>query len=245
MVNFLGFWALFIGLLLSWGLVIYSPAHYFYWFILCLVFAVFLSYVSTRNDKQFKSYIIDCLSFVLLCTGIFFWLLWLDFGIIKYIIAALVWMAIVYFMRDSRSMGVLARKTKLGIFFAGTFFWATISFGLLTVLGWKIWHCLIIFIFSFAVLSFTGIQIIADNSKDKIKAWLLCLVLSAQLFSVIVWLPFTEVTLALILTIFILFIYDLLKYYLNPDLILRRIIKSKIIVYLIFLALALISTPWY
>ena len=70
------------------------------------------------------------------------------------------------------------------------------------------------------------------------------LLLGAEVFSVLVWLPFTEVTLGLLLTIIMLAAYDLLKYLTKPELIVRRIIVKKLVVYVFFLVLVLASTPW-
>lgn len=244
MLSFLGFWASLAGLLVSWELVLYSPARVFYWFGLCLVCSSFLVFLLTKNDPGWKKGLIDRLSFVLFCVGAFWWFLWLDLNVIKYIIPFVIWGSIVYFARDSRNMGIISKNEKLAIFFGGVFFWSAISFGLSTVLGWKLWQVLLIFLVSFAVLCWPAMRSVSENSLKKIKAYLLLILLAVEMFAVIAWLPFTEATLALILTIFVLFIYDLEKYYLNPELINRRIITRKIVIYLLFFCLALISTPW-
>jgi len=245
MLSFLSFWALLGGLLLSWELVLYSPSHIFYWFVLCLFCSFFLILILTKNVLDWKKGFADYISFILFCSGAFWWFLWLDFNVIKYAIPFVIWWFIVYFAKESRKMGVISKKEKLVIFFGGTFFWSAISFGLLTVLGWRLWYCLLIFVFSFSFLSFSSVGLISDLPMQKIKSWLLMILLSAEFFICFAWLPFAENTLSLITTLCVLFVYDFQKYYLDPGLIKRKIILKKIILYLLFFCLALASTPWY
>ncbi|OIO49530.1 MAG: hypothetical protein CO042_00410 [Parcubacteria group bacterium CG_4_9_14_0_2_um_filter_41_8] len=246
MFYFALFWASLIGLLASWEMALYSPAYIFYWFGLCLASSVLSALFLTKNSENWKKATISRLSIVLFSIGVLWWLLWIDFVLVKYTIPFILWILIVYLVQNSYKMGVLGRKEKLALFFGGTYFWSAISYGLLTVLGWKIWLCLLIFLASFGILIFSVVQIISDDMDyRKTKAFILSLFIGAEFFVVISWLPFASATLALILSVGALFVYDLIKYYVNPDLIRRRIIARKIIVYALFLLLALLSTPWH
>jgi len=244
MVIPLFFWLFFACILLSWELVLFYPAYVFYWSVLCILSSTALSWILVKDEEKTKTSIPHQLSFVFLCLGIFCSLLWVDFQFIKYFVPAVVWFAILYLIKSGAKIGIMRKTTKLGIFLAGTFFWATVSFGLLTVLGWQMWKVFLFFLFFFSFISWPGVSILESDSLRNIKAWLLLILLTAELFAVAAWLPFTESTLALILTLFVMLIYDLEKYFVDPLLIRKRIIVKKILVYFIFLVIVLISTPW-
>ena len=226
-------------------MALYAPSSVFYWFGLCLLASIGVSAFLTKNSETRKIRLIDALSFILLCVGVFWWVLWIDFAIIKYAIPLIIWAVFAHLGTDSFKMGVLSRKERLGLFFGGTFFWASVCFGLLTVLGWSIWVCALIFLACFSLFSYGACQILSDNKIKNTSAYLLVLFLAAEFFIVIAWLPFADATLALIFVVCILFVYDFAKYYVSPELIRKRIVTKKFAVYFLFLILALFSTPWY
>lgn len=244
MVAYALFWTFFSCILLSWELVLVYPAQIFYLIFLCILASTALSWFLVKDEEKTKSSILNQISFIFLCLGIFFWLLWLDFIFVKFAVPFVLWIAIFYIIRGSDKTGIMRKITKLGIFLGGTFFWSSISYGLLTVLGWQLWQVFLIFLFSFIFISWPAVKTLEPDSLNYIKAWILLVLLGAELFAVIAWLPFTELTLALILTLFVMFVYDLEKYFIDPLLIRRRIIIKKALIYLIFLCLVLISTPW-
>ena len=239
------FWIFQIGLASSWELVLINPSHVFYWIILCVASALYLAWFCSRKEEKTKQALLDQISFVLLSIGIFWWVLWLDFEWLKFASPVLFWAIFAYLTYDSAKNGVFSKNLKLAIFFGGIFFWSTIAYGLLTVIGWGLWLVLLIFFLSFALISWPSICLLGDHRSQRIKAWFLILFLSAELFSVIAWLPFTGPMLSVILTIGLLFIYDLEKYYISPEKIRTKIIAKKIFVYLFFLAGVLFSTPWH
>jgi hypothetical protein len=244
MFSIIGYWVVLISLLASWEMVLLQPERILYWFYICLVSCGLLSWMLIKERTTWKHILVDRLSFVIFCTGVFWWMLWLDFSLIKFAVPVIVWAALVYLLRGIQST-MHTSKLSLALFFSGVFFWGTISYGLLTVIGWPLWQTLVVFLLSFGLLAAGVVHNISDDSNKQIRAWLLLLLLGVEFFSVVAWLPFTEVTLSLILTICVLFVYDLEKYYINPEFIRKNIITKKVILYTLFLAIILISTPWH
>ena len=247
MIKILSFWLLSMALLVSWEALLIQPIRLFYWLAICLISSAVLGWLATKSDENTIHANIDRLVFVVFSLGVFWWLLWIDYEYLKFAFPVIVWVILLYSTKDlwKSKSEVLNSKTRLVLFFGGIFFWSAISFGLISVVGWQIWHAIGLFMVSFAILSYSVIENITISSNQHIQSWLLLLLISAEVFSVIVWLPFTESTLALILTIISLFTYDLLKYFINPELIRKKIILKKIIVYVVFLIFILVSTPWY
>jgi hypothetical protein len=246
MYKILLFWLPLLAIFASWELVLFQPTSILYWLGICLLSSAVFAWYISRGETQVVRATIDRFSFAVLSVGVFWWLLWIDYKVIKYVFPVIIFALLVYFVFDLRnSEGEVSPRMRLAIFFGGTFFWATISFGLITVLGWQLWHALGLFVISFALLSYSATELLTGASIQHTKAWLVLVLFSAEIFSVIVWLPFTETTLALILTIISLFAYDMLKYFVQPELIRRKIIVKKILVYSVFLIFILASTPWY
>jgi len=247
MFKILSFWVLSLLLLVSWESLLIQPIRLFYWLGICLLSSAVLGWLATKYDENIIRANIDRLVFVVFSLGTFWWLLWIDYEFLKYAFPILVWIILIYSIRDlwNSKSEIIDSKTRLVLFFGGIFFWSTISFGLIGVVGWQIWHALGLFLISFAILSYSVIENITISSKQHIQLWFMLLLISAEVFSIIVWLPFTESSLALIFTIISLFSYDMLKYFVNPELIRKKIITKKILVYIIFLIFVLISTSWY
>ncbi|MAG29220.1 hypothetical protein CL632_03725 [bacterium] len=238
------FWIGLVGVLVSWEMLLLQPARILYWLIICLAASSILSLYVSREQDKWQNSLIDRLALVLFSIGVFWWILWLDFAIIKFAIVIGIWGVLAYVLEKAKRIGIVPNKMRLTLFFGGTFFWSTISYGLLIVIGWHLWQALIIFAISFGLFSWFGLQVYEKSIYDKLRAWLLLFLLGVEFFSVIAWLPFTEVTLALVLTVNLLFSYDLIKYYLFPEFVRKKIIIKKILVYVFFLSLVLISTPW-
>ena len=241
------FWFSLCILLVSWELVLIEPSFVLYWFGACLVAAALCALHVSAGARNWRSALVDRFAYVVFLAGIFWWLLWIDFSFFKYAIALLVWLAVAYFARAAKRHGsdLFGHSGSLAVYVGGTFFWATTAFGLVTVLGWSIWKALVIFTVAFALLSWTAAYRLADSALPQVRAWLVLVLIAVETFSLIVWLPFTEITLALMLTIVAAFAYDILKYLVDPSLIRRKIAAKKALVYFVFLALVLLSTPWY
>ena len=238
------FWLGILGVLASWELALADPGRTLYWLFLCLVSLSVVSVRLSDETSQFRGIIADRIAFVLFGVGAFWWFLWLDFAYVKYAAPVLVWLVILYASARHGSEKSQLVTVRLALFFGGTFFWAVTSFGLLSVIGWEIWETLCVFGVSFGVLSYTGVRTLQQSTGSAFRAWLVLLLLGLELFSVVAWFPFTEATLALVLTVLVLFCYDFIKYYLFPERIRKMIIIKKLAVYAFFLLMVLISTPW-
>lgn len=238
MLRIIKFWLPLFAVLVSWELGLWRPA----WFWLALVLALAASLVLTFFLKpklvSWRAFLPDSLAFTVFVISVFWWLFWLDLAWLKYLLPLAFWLVMIYAFCEiqGRKERDLPPPWRLALFLGGIFFTGSICFGLLTVLGWPLWSALFIFLAALAVFSWSAMA--------RLEGFLLLLLLGAEVFSVIVWLPFTEATLGLILTIIMLGVYDLLKYLTNPELIVRRIIIKKIVVYVFFLVLVLASTPW-
>ncbi|OJI07327.1 hypothetical protein BK004_01175 [bacterium CG10_46_32] len=244
MIKFLVFWVSLLGILISWELVLLDPSNILYWLFLCLVASGIASLRLSGGDGGFWSVLIDRISVVLFSIGVFWWLLWIDFEYIKFVVAALVWCVLVYGMRREKPHEHMSVTLRLILFFGGTFVWTVTSFGLFTVIGWKLIETLGVFIVSFSVFAYSGVHTIARNQKGLLTAYLVLMLLGIEFFSVVSWLPFTEATLALILTVLVLGSFDLIKYYIYPERIRKKIIIKKLLVYAFFLVVVLVSTSW-
>jgi hypothetical protein len=238
------FWMAIFGILVIWELVLILPEFIIVWLGFCIVLSAFTSWQLGQQDEPLKQILLDRFSFVLFNVGVLFWLLWLDFAFLKFFIAIIIWMAMSYAFFRAVYKERITQTMRLLIFFGGTFLWSTISYGLLTVIGWQLWQTLIVFSISFSVLLWTGLMVLKTSIYNTMRVWLLLLLIGVEFFSVVAWLPFTEVTLAIILSLFLLFSFDLSKYLVNPELIRRKIILRKILVYMLFLGVVLLSTPW-
>lgn len=245
MLKSLVFWASLLGVLASWELVLIDPARILYWLLLCLISASTASLRIGGDGRPFSGALMDRISVVLFAAGVFWWLLWLDFEYVKFAIGVAVWAALAYGMRRENPGEHRSATLRLMLFFGGTFVWSVTSFGLLTVIGWQLAEALAVFIASFGVLAYSGLNLLAPRDrKSGLAAYLVLFLLGVEFFSVVAWLPFTEVTLALVLTVLLLASYDLIKYYVYPERIRKRIIAKKLIMYAFFLSVVLVSTPW-
>lgn len=240
------FWLALLATLASWELLLWRPSQLWYWLVLNLAASAALSNFLAAGELPNKPPLGDRLALIIFNASVFYWLLWLDFGLVKYFIPWLLWLVLLYLLvagsRQNRSSALLT--VRLVFFLGGTFFSASIAFGLVTVLGWPLWLVLLIFLAAFAALAGSGIFYWAGPPRHLLIAYLALTLLAAEALAVLSWLPFTEVTLGLVLTIIILASYDLLKYFVQPELIVRRIIVKKIAVYGFFLVLVLVSTAW-
>lgn len=234
-----------ITLLFSWEILLAKTNLFWYWFILTLASGIALSFWLDKGAKKYQS-LIDRLAFVILIASIFWWLLWLDFGFFNYFAPIVFWLAVIYFLRYTKNdeRETLSLPSRLALFLGGIFFSSSISFGVITVLGYPLWLGLIIFLLIIALPMWSSVTYLQQLGGSFEKNYVFLMLLIAELFSVIVWLPFTEITLGLILTIITLAAYDLLKYFAQPELIVRKIIVKKLLVYIVFLLLLLVSTPW-
>ncbi len=234
-----------LGLGLGWELVLARPTGLWYWLVLVVVSSVILSF-SVDWHLPWRRAWADRASFVVLLTSVFWWLLWLDFKYFNYAAPALFWLLVMYFLRSMRrrDLEILPPAARLAMFLASTFFASSLSFGLVTVLGYSLWLVLVIFLLTLALPAWSAVVYLRQLGENWWLSYLFVLLLLAEFFTTLVWLPFTEMTLGLVLTIMILGLYDLLKYFVKPELTVRRIIVKKIMVYAVFLLLVLASTPW-
>jgi len=238
------FWAFFFSLILSFEFLLLYPANYFYWAILCLASSTGISWFLTKEEKKTKTSVAYQIIFILFCFGIFWWILWLDFKIIKFFIPVFAWVFIFSLIKDSVKSGIMNKKTKLACFLGASFFWSTICYGLITVLGWKLWAVFFIFVFLFLIISWPASLSLDCSFGNSVKAWLLLVFLGSELFATIAWLPLAESTLGAVFTLMILIVYDLEKYYVNPESVRRRIIVRKVLLYILFLTAILASSSW-
>jgi|GEM_PF-2037255 len=246
MLRIIKFWLPLFVILISWELALWYPSGFWYSFGLAIVASAVLAFFLNPGPIAWHHSLPDRLAFMVFVVCIFWWFFWLDLAWLKYILPVVFWLAMVYAFWEIQGQNErgLPPHWRLALFLGGTFFSGSVCFGLLTVLGWPLWSALLIFLACFAVFSWSAMMYLEADSADIIRGFLLLMLLGAEIFSVIVWLPFTEATLGLILTIIMLGAYDLLKYLTKPELIVRRIIVKKIVIYIFFLALVLASTPW-
>ncbi|MEK7164604.1 MAG: hypothetical protein AAB779_01525 [Patescibacteria group bacterium] len=230
---------------LGWELVLADPQQIWYWFILVLASGGLLSF-SVNFNLPWRRAWADRVSFMVLLVSVFWWLLWLDFSYFNYVVPVIFWLLTVLLLRYTRGreLEILPPSLRLAMFLASSFFASSLSFGLVTVLGYPLYLVLIVFLLLLALPTWAATIYLRQLGKNWLLSYLFLLLVLAEFFTVLVWLPFTEITLGLVLTIVILAFYDLLKYFVKPELTVRRIIVKKIIVYAIFLLLVLFSTPW-
>lgn len=240
------FWLSLLTELASWELVFWRPGLLWYWLILNLGAGLALSYFLTPTAGLVKPKLGDRLGFIIFNITIFYWLLWLDFGLTKYAIPAIIVIFLAYLLTGLRnnSQTKIQESARLVFFLGSTFFLASIAFGLVTVLGWPLWLVMLIFSGVFLLSAWPAIFYWPGGQDRKLLGYLALSLLAVESLAVLLWLPFTEVTLGLMLTIIILASYDLLKYFIQPELIVRPVIIKKVLVYVGFLSLILISTNW-
>lgn len=239
-----------ILLLFSWELVLFNPDRIILAFLLCLAGSVYLAFLLVSSGAgKFRSDRALTIAFNL---TFFFWLLWVDFSLLRYLFPLLASGLILYayFDRQKRPGQGISSKMSLVFFLGGLFFTSSVAIGLLTILEWPLWAGLLIFISILAVLGLSANNYLYLNNPDsksseRIKTFLILLLLGAEIFAAVIWLPFSEFTLALILTLLLIFIYDFLKYFIDPTLLRRWVIVKKLIIYFVFLFFLLLSTPWF
>lgn len=241
------FWLALGVELASWELLIWRPHALWYALALNLGASFGLSYFLSFKDWPAKIRLGDRLGLMVFNASIFYWLLWLDFGLIKYFLPLIMALMLAYLLRAE---GAAARRVggleslRLVIFLGGMFFSASIAFGLVTVLGWPLWLVVLIFTGAFSLLAWPAIFYWPLGGERLLFGYLAMGLLAAESLAVLLWLPFTEMTLGLMLTIIVLASYDLLKYFIQPELIIRRVIVKKILVYVFFLTLVMTSATW-
>lgn len=234
-----------IGLGLGWELVLAYPQGLWQWFALSFFGAILLAFSINFNLPWRRAWA-DRVSFVVLSISVFWWLLWLDYGYFNYIVPVIFWLLAVSLVRYTRSheLEILPPSLRLAMFLASSFFASSLCFGLITVLGYPLWLVLAVFLVVLALPTWAAAIYFQQLGKNWELSYLFLLLILAEFFTAMLWLPFTEITLGLVLTIVVLALYDLLKYFIKPELIVRRIIIKKIAVYAAFLFLVLVSTPW-
>jgi hypothetical protein len=254
------FWILLGFIVFSWEALIFNPSRILFWFFICVVSSILLAFFVTKSHRfSWRKIVLNGFGILFFSTGVFWWMLWLDFAFLKFVFPIIIGLAFAYviFLALKYRGQDFPKSVKLALFSGGTFFWSSISFGLVITIGWSLWESLLVFLIPFSV--FAGIAIKDSFSKDNNQEesqdikffdysgiiYFLLLLLAAEIFSCLIWLPFTEVTLAFLLTIMLLFFYDLSKYIVNPKLISRKIIAEKVIIYFVFIVLVVLSTPWF
>ncbi len=233
MRKLLTFWLPLAAVAASWELVLWRPGWLWYWLILNLVGTGFFLVWLARGRI-----LIDWLPLLVVNLGVFWWLLWLDFAALRYIFP-LFFMPFVYKVLKESGQSDEALFTEQGQFLlvlGGTFFVSSTCFGLLTVLGWQLWPASFIFLIAFALLIYPG--------RAQLVDFLILCLLGIEAFAILAWLPFSELTLGVLLTIFVTASRDLLKYFISPDLIVARIIWKKAVFYLGLTAFVLIFSVW-
>ena len=254
------FWLPLLLVLASWELVLIMPGFFVYFYLLNFLASIWLSF-RFRNPAEnsmlaeekpgILSDLPDKLLFVLFCSGVFWWNLWIDFSFLKYVFPVILWVLVVYLFKDviKNQHKQMPPKMRLSLFLGNIFFWANITLSLFTILGWSLWLVVLLFFAVFAILGWTANSFLylKDNTDPRysLRSYLLFLLLVTELFAVIIWLPFSEFTLALILTIGAMFVYDFLKYYIQPDYARKLILFRKFLAYAFLLGVVLISTPWH
>lgn len=189
---------------------------------------------------------VDRIAVLLFVAGLSGWLLWVDYAFLKYAFplfgAGLLWHG---YGDTTARFGVLSAHARLSLFFANTFFWATIGYGVVSILGWQLWYGTVFFLLPLYFSGKAAFVSIEKQPHAQHIALLVLLSISAQAFIVLLWLPFNETTNALLATLVSLFVFDMLKYFLAPSLVRRKIVRRKILAYAAICLLVLISTPWY
>lgn len=239
----LNFWLPILAVFTSWELGLLYPQGLWYYLIISILGSGFLAWRLAYSETRKRCFSFSAM-FVIYALGAYFWFLWLDFNWFKFLIPLFVVFGLIYLLLPERKHGKVGDHVYLSLFLTGTFFWSTVTFGLLTVLGWPLWLSSLIFLVSFLILA-QG-KILSDSKDDFLfwPAFLLLALLGAQFFTVMIWLPFNEMALGLLLTLAILLVYDLLKYFVDSTLVRRRIIVKKIIIYIGLMAILLLLLRW-
>lgn len=241
MLPALHFWLPAIVVLAIFEAVLFQPAWLWYYLpALVLAIVLFAWHIAREEPRRTKFSFLALLLTTAL--GAFFWLLWLDFVWFKFSLPLLLLAVLLWLTLPNRAHGKLSADVYLALFLAGVFFWSTVTFGLLTVLGWPLWKAVSIFLIVFILLA-QGAESSQSDERARLAAILLVL-LGMELWAVIVWLPFGEAGLGLLLTLAVLLIYDLLKYFIDPTLVRRRIIWRKIAIYGGFSVIVLLLLQW-
>jgi len=248
MVKRILFWVSLVALFASWEAVLLRPAAILLWFFLCLIAGALLSWtVYHASVARQGSLLADRISLVLFGSGAFWWLLWQDFATLKFVFPVGLWFVLLYVVLaqyKNKSEEVIPQVRYI-LFLGVIFFWATVTFGSILVIGWSLWKALLLFLALFSASSWSAAYCYLPRHAVQKRAWLVLMLYTAEAYAVLVWLPFAETTLALVLSIFIMLAYDLLKYYAQPELIRRGVVARKLFLYLLLLFLAFVMTPWY
>lgn len=228
-----------VAVMASWELVLWRPQGLWYFFILNLAGTVLFLFWLSRSRPWRRRILVDWLPLLIVNLGVFWWLLWLDFGALRYIFPVCLLPFLYGILKESGQSGesLFTERGQTLLFLGGTFFTSSICFGLLTVLGWQLWPVAVIFLITLALLSYSAVS-------PFINFLILCL-LGIESFSLLAWLPFGELTLGVLLTIFITASQDLLKYFVSPDLIVPRIIWKKAAFYLGLTGFVLSFSTWF
>lgn len=241
MLPALNFWLPAIVVLAIFEAVLFWPSFLWYYLPALVLAAIFFAWHIAREEPKRTKFSFLAL-LLITALGAFFWLLWLDFVWFKFFLppflsAILLWLAL-----PNRAHGKVSADVYLALFLAGVFFWATVTFGLLTVLGWPLWESVLIFLVVFILLA-QGAES-SQSAPPARLATILLVLLGMELWAVMVWLPFGEAGLGLLLTLAVFLIYDLLKYFIDPALVRRRIIWRKIAIYGCFAVIVLLLLQW-
>jgi len=238
------YWFPLILVFLSWETALWRPQWLIFAFGACLLgIVLFILPLVVRNKEGIGSRdYTGALSVVVALSGVFWWLLWIDLRVVKFFIPFLLFVAASMFFSQERRM---TKQARLAIYVGGTFFWAHFTYGLVTVLGWDPWRAAGMFIIAFILLSWPLFSREEHGQHMILVVWLTQCLFAIEAYSVLVWLPFAESTLALLLTIFMAGLYDFSKYVFDPSLVRRSIVLKKILVYVGAFSLLLISTPWH
>jgi hypothetical protein len=237
------FWLPALVILAVFEALLFKPAWLWYYLILLILAGSTLSWQLAR--QEIKRTRLSFLALFLTTTiGAFFWLLWIDFAWFKFLLPPLMLAIVSWLALPGQQYGKVSSATFLSLFLAGTFFWSTVSFGLLTVLGWPLSHAVLVFLVAFILLAQGANFSERRDWPGTYLASILLILLGMEIWSVIVWLPFSEMSLGLLTTLAVLLIYDLLKYFIDPALIRRRIVWRKLVIYFIFTLVILLLLRW-
>jgi len=235
------YWLPLFLLLGSWEFALQNPQWLAYLFAACIVESVLfvLPLLAGRQREQVDY--VTSLSIIVFLSGIFWWLLWVDLGLVKYVIPILLVIVVAKFFNTEQRVTTQAR---LLTYIGGCFFWAHITFGLVAVLGWDPWHAALIFLGAFVLLS-GPLFLHEETHRRQYVLWAVFCLLVLEGFSVFVWLPFAEATLALLLTLCAAALFDFSKYMIDDALVTKKIVIKKILLYASAIAVLLVSTPWH
>ncbi len=240
------FWISIVGMLVSWNMVLLQPEEIIRWFGVTLVSSSIIAWLVFQSGN-WRRLLIDRLALVCFSIGVYWWLLMQDFAVFKYIFPVVIWLFVVSFLREYQKNNHIEPTPKLRytLFFGGLFTWSTVAYGVVFVVGWQLWQGFLLFLIPSILFSYSAIRYVSEDSTKQTLSLLLHTLIMSETFLVLLWLPFTEASLSLIVSAVSLFSYDMLKYYADPDLVRKQIMLKKAVLYAVFIAVALITTPWH